>query len=488
MNNSLAREAALTAALMSPPEYETEWYRPNPDPDFDGDPARLYVEEESGLTLIKDRARPKQRQPEGDDWFVWLLLAGRGFGKTRTGAAWIDLMARTRCAAKDQVLIAGRTPADINTFALRGRGGLLTNYPDIKYFSSDRLLVWPNGVEGIIRSGANPEEFRGFSGDYAWLEEFAAWQYAKEAWMNLTYGVRESEPHILITTTPRPIKTLKKIKAAPSTITVAGSSYENRANLAPSWVENVLDAMKGTRMWRQEAMAELLEEVEGALWSLGTKDGVPGIDDTRVQLDDQGRPILPDFVRVVAAVDPQGSKAPGHETGIVGAAYGTNGHYYVLMDGSLNGSPAEWGRRAVAMLDRLGADRIVAEVNFGGEMVEHTIRTVRKEVPFKMLHASRGKQQRAEPISALYEQGRVHHVGAFPALEDEMCSFVPGQKQSTENPSPNRMDALVWAIWDLMLASGQGEHGLLFSNSPVDYEAMKEENERIERELRGKAG
>lgn len=377
-------------------------------------------------------ARPSQLPPAGP-WFVWVAMAGRGWGKSRTGGEWLDSQAR-QGKRGDQVLVAGRTPSDVRDYALNGEGGLLRHHPDIDYLPTKRLLVWPNGVEGLIRSGANPEEFRGFSGEKAWLDEFAAWDYPAECWDNLILGLRERNPQVCITTTPRPIPVLKEIMAMPAVVVVRGTSYENLPNLSDVWRTNVLDPMEGTRKGRQEIGGELLEDVEGALWKLGQ------IDALRCKPED-----VPELRRIVVGVDPQGTKATGHETGIVCVGKAANGDLYVIEDASLNGTPNEWAGRTVAVYDKRSADRIVAEKNFGGEMVESTVRSVRASVSFSFVVASRGKQQRAEPIAALYEQGKVHHVGTFPALEDEMCSFTPASSES-----PNRMDALVWAATELI--------------------------------------
>lgn len=331
------------------------------------------------------------------------------------------------------MLLAGRTPADVREYALNGEGGLLRHHPDIDYQPSKRLLTWPNGVTGLIRSGANPEEFRGFSGEFAWLDEFAAWDYPEESWYNLLFGMRERDPRICITSTPRPIKTLREILVSPGTVAVRGSSLENRDNLAEKYIQNVLEPLAGTRRGRQEIEAELLEDAEGALWTLKL------IEELRVHRED-----VPALKRVVVGVDPQGVKAEGSMTGIVCVGLGVDGELYVLEDASVNGTPAEWGAKAVACLERHEGDRIVGERNFGGEMVEHTIRTVAPRASFKLVTASRGKQQRAEPISALYEQGKAHHVGSHAALEDEMCTWTPEAKES-----PNRLDALVWACTEL---------------------------------------
>jgi phage terminase large subunit-like protein len=344
-----------TADLLDSPPYDDPFYADNPDDDLQG------------------VARIKQRPPEGE-WFVWLLMAGRGFGKTRCATAWLNQMVRERCTDGQQVLIAGRTPADVRTFTLKGPGGLLTHYSDIEYFPSRREVVWPNGVVGIIRSGANPEEFRGFSGDYAVLEELAAWQYPEDAWSNLSLGMRESDPRITIATTPRPIKTLKEIKEMPGTVTISGTSFENRDNLAASYITNVLDPLSKTRLGRQEVFAELLEDVPGALWRLETdpKSGLPGINDGRVYPNQ-----VPDLERIVVGVDPQGTKGEGSATGIVVAGISGGGHIYVLADMTINGSPSEWATRVIAAVDKYRADRVVSERNFGGDMVESTIRNVR---------------------------------------------------------------------------------------------------------------
>ena len=405
----------------------------------------------------KKIARPDQLPPAGD-WFTWLVMPGRGWGKTRTGAELTDSVAR-KSPRGAQLLVAGRTPADVRTFALFGSGGLLTHHPDIEYIPSNRLLIWPNGVEGIIRSGANPEEFRGFSGEFAWLDEFGAWDYPAECWNNLIFGMRERNPRICITTTPRPLKILKSIRAEEGTITVKGSSYDNRANLSEKWVKNVLDKLKDSRLGLQEVYGEILEDVEGALWNLKM------IDDARVKMSD-----VPPLIRVAVGVDPQGTKKVddddaiggvnvggdddtryrGPMTGIVVAGIAGNGHIYIMEDVSMNGTPAEWGNRVIATYQTVPCDVIVAERNYGGDMVEHTLRTILKKANIRIVSASRGKTVRAEPISSLYEQGLVHHVSSphgsgLAPLEDEMTSYTPDTAES-----PNRMDAMVWAVSELI--------------------------------------
>ena len=225
----------------------------------------------------------------------------------------------------------------------------------------------------------------------------------------------------------------------PNTVTVMGSSYENAPNLSDAWVENVLKPLEGTRRGRQEVYAEFLEDVEGALWRLIGSDGIPGIDETRATMP------LPEMTRIVVGVDPQGSKKPGAMTGIVVAGLGVDGHGYVLEDASINGTPSEWGKKVVSRYEKWEADRIVVERNFGGEMCESTIKTIDPSVPVTMVTASRGKLPRAEPVAALYEQSRIHHAGIFTELEDEMI-FYEG-----EGASPNRLDAMVWSLTELML-------------------------------------
>jgi phage terminase large subunit-like protein len=409
------------------------------------------------------RARPQQLPPVGY-FFVWLIMAGRGWGKTRTGAELFNDWARSSPPGS-QLLLAGRTPADVRDYALYGEGGLLTHYPDIQYEPTKRVLTWPHRATALIRSGANPEEFRGFSGEKVWLDELASWDYPQECWDNLIFGMRERQPQMVITTTPRPIDLLRSIVRMPGTRVVRGSSYENRENLAPEWVTNVLDPLAGTRLGRQEIGGELIEDVIGALW-------------TAARIEAARWPsgaALPVLERIVVAVDPQGSStgdAPG-TTGIVvagrvarppggpaadggGGGGGPQQEFVVLEDASMSGTPDEWGARAVAALDRWGADRVVAERNFGGEMVESTLRTRRGALPIEIVTASRGKIRRAEPIAALYEQARVHHRGLFARLEDEMVTFTP-----VSAFSPNRLDALVWALASLsgLAAAGGGRGG-----------------------------
>lgn len=326
------------------------------------------------------------------------------------------------------------------------------------YESSKRRLTWSNGAAATLFSAEEPERLRGPQHDTAWCDELGAWKYAQDAWDNLQFGLRlSSSPQACVTTTPRPIALVKELLRDPTTAVTRGSTFDNAANLAARFVAKIRQRYEGTRLGRQELFAELLEDTPGALWTLGL------LERHRVKH-------APDLVRLVVAVDPAASSGEDSaETGIVAAGRSSEGQGYVLADESLRGTPAEWGERAVLAHDRLNADSIVAEANNGGEMVREVICAAARElhrasrrpsphVVVRLVHASRGKATRAEPVSALDEQGRIHHVGTFSALEDQMSTWVPGQD------SPDRMDARVWALTDLMLgpqAEDDSDAGLI---------------------------
>lgn len=382
------------------------------------------------------QARPNQLPPPGA-WRTWLVLAGRGFGKTRTGAEWIRSQVET--SACGRLALVAPTAADARDVMVEGESGLLAIAPPWnrpKYEPSKRRLTWPNGALATLYSADEPERLRGPQHDGAWCDELASWRYA-EAWDMLQFGMRLGDPRTVVTTTPKPKKLLLDLIKADSTAITRGSTYENRANLAPAFLEQIVAKYEGTRLGRQELNAEVLEDVEGALWK-------------RQQLDDLRVSTHPDLTRVVVAVDPAVTSGDdADETGIIVAGIGSDGHGYVLRDQSGRFSPDAWARRAVAAFHAASADRLVAEANNGGDLLETVLRTVDRSIPYTKVHASRGKQTRAEPVAALYEQQRVHHVGGFPELEDQLCGWVPGDK------SPDRLDALVWALTFLML--GQGE-------------------------------
>ena len=382
--------------------------------------------------------RPKQTPPPGD-WRVWLILAGRGFGKTRTGAEYIR-EAITEGTAR-HVALVGPTAADVRDTMIEGESGLLAVFPPDqrpKYEPSKRRVTFRNGAVATAFSADEPDRLRGPNHDLAWADELAAWRYP-EAWDMLVFGLRVGDqPRVVVTTTPRPTAVIRSLVGRHDVVLARGSTYENRSNLAGAFLDEILDRYEGTRLGRQELHAEILADVEGALWDRDS------IDDHRVMS-------APDLVRVVVAIDPAASaKASSSETGVVVAGLGTDGHGYILDDRTTRGTPLEWASAAVAGYHLHNADRLVAEANQGGDMVRHTIETVEAGLPLKMVHASRGKRTRAEPVAALYEQGRVHHVGAFIELEDQLCGWVPGVSES-----PDRLDALVWALTELMVAGSR---------------------------------
>lgn len=409
-------------------------------------------------------ARPEQIAPPGD-WRVWLALAGRGWGKSRTGAEFIREQVENGRAK--HIALVGETAADARDVMVELSESSITKISPPwfkpKFEPTKRRLVWPNGAVATIYSGDDPDQLRGPQHDLAWLDELAKYRYPRQTWDNLMFGLRQlgpdgTEPRILVTTTPRPtplvIELARGIKQLDGSyeprddvIVTGGSSWDNRGNLAKAFLKE-LQRYEGTRLGRQEIHREILDESEGALWSHAL------IDEHRVDR-------APDLDVVVVAVDPMTSEpedvnrkdkksGPPPETGIVTVGRAGD-HIYVVGDASVSDSPKGWAERAIRSWRLARADRVVGEKNQGGAMVKHTIHSVDPDVPVTLVHASRGKKTRAEPVASLYEQGRVHHVGVFPRLEDQMTTWVPGSK------SPDRMDALVWAVTDLLLkGSGSG--------------------------------
>lgn len=384
-------------------------------------------------------ARPKQLPPPGT-WTKWLIRSGRGFGKTRSAAEYIRSL--VTAGSHGRIALVGRIASEPRDVMIEGPAGILTNSPPWNrpvYQPSIRRLTWPNGATAITYSAEEPDQLRGPEHDAAWAEEVASWNppgAAEEAWSNLIFGLRAgTHPRLVITSTPRPVKIMRDLTAEAQsgkgeTVITLGTTYENRANLAPSFFSELITKYEGTRLGRQELEGELLEDVPGALWTRGMLD----------TLRLKAAPAA--LVRVVIGLDPAGGG--DDEIGIVAASKGADGHYYVLGDASCRKPPVGWATEAIALWKRFNGDRIVAEQNYGGDMVEATLRNVDRAIPYRAVVASRGKRVRAEPIAALYEQGLVHHVGAFPALEDQMVNWLPDS-----NESPDRMDALVWALTDL---------------------------------------
>jgi len=380
-------------------------------------------------------ARPKQLPPPGD-WFIWLIRSGRGFGKTRTGAEWI--IHRAQHGPYKPIALVGQTKADVrDTMIEIGESSILKCSPPWfvpHYEPSKRRLTWPNGMVATVFSGDEPGQLRGPQHATAWVDELAKFRYPTETWDMLMLGLRLSEdPRAIVTTTPRPIKVIRDLLADPDTVEVTGSTYENLGNLSPIFIKQVIRRYEGTRLGQQELYGALLDDVPGALWTR------KGIETTRVRE-------APDMVRIVVAVDPAVSAGEeSNEHGLIVAGIDRQRHGYVLEDCTLRGSPSEWAKTAIAAYHRWQANGIIAENNQGGDMVRYTLETIDPAVPVKMVHASRGKMTRAEPVSSLYEQGRVHHVGMFAELEDQLCTWVPGED------SPDRLDALVWAFTELLV-------------------------------------
>jgi phage terminase large subunit-like protein len=380
-------------------------------------------------------ARPEQLAPRGK-WSIWLVKAGRGWGKTRVGAEWVRSVARPGA----RIALVGPTAADVRDVMIEGESGILSvcepwNLPT--YEPSKRRLTWPNGAIATAYSAEEPDRLRGPQHTHAWCDEAAAWA-RPDTWDMAMMGLRLGDhPQVVVTTTPRNVPLMRTIQASPGLIVTRGRTLDNAANLAPSFLTGLMARYEGTRLGRQELEGEDLSDNPDALWQ---RDA---IDATRVRE-------APDLRRVVVAIDPAvTAKDDSDETGIIVAAIGVDGRGYVLADRSGRYKPDEWARVAMRAFDEFQADRIVAEGNQGGDMVAHVLRTAWADAPIRIVHASRGKVARAEPVAALYEQGRVSHVGAFPLLEDQLTGWSPG------GPSPDRLDALVWALTELFLGKGE---------------------------------
>nr|WP_246176740.1 terminase family protein [Parvibaculum sedimenti] len=385
-------------------------------------------------------ARPDQLAPEGP-WTTWLVLGGRGAGKTRSGAEWVR--GEVEAARASRIALIGETFGDVREVMIDGPSGLRAigmrgGRP--RYEASRRRLLWPNGAVAQAFSATEPESLRGPQFDAAWADELAKWRYAEETWDMLQFGLRLGErPRQVVTTTPRPVPILRRLMAEATCAVTRASTHANRANLAESFFRAVIARYEGTRLGRQELDAELIEDNPDALWSRG-------------MIETHRMAMTPELVRVVVAVDPPAtSGASADECGIVVAGVDGEGRAYVLDDRSMGGlTPLAWANRAAKAYRDHDADRIVAEVNQGGEMVSTIMRQVMPTAALRLVRATRGKRVRAEPVAALYERGLVSHVGSFAKLEDQMCDFTGSGK------SPDRLDALVWALTDLML---EGEAG-----------------------------
>lgn len=391
-------------------------------------------------------ARPDQAPPEGD-WTTWLVMGGRGAGKTRTGAEWVRGMALGLApyarAPVGRIALVGETQGDVREVMVEGVSGLLAIHRASErpqWLPSRRRLEWANGAVAQGFSAEDPEALRGPQFAAAWCDELAKWKNAEECWDMLQFGLRLGErPRQVATTTPRPIALMKRLIADPRTVLSRAATRDNATNLAPGFLETIVGRYTGTRLGRQELEGELIEDRPDALWRRDT------IEQARASA-------APRMGRIVVAVDPPASSGKGADAcGLVVAGLGADGHAYVLEDGTMEEvRPARWGRAAIALYHRHAADCLVAEVNQGGEMVTAVLSGIDAGVPVKSVRATRGKWLRAEPVAALYEQARVHHVGTYPKLEDEMCDF--GLDGLSSGRSPDRLDALVWALTALMLS------------------------------------
>lgn len=400
--------------------------------------------------LFEFWAMEHQLPPDGD-WRSWVILGGRGAGKTRAGSEWVRAQVEGsrpldggRCS---RIALVGETYDQVRDVMIHGDSGILACSPPDRrpiWKAGERKLIWPNGAEAQAFSAFDPEALRGPQFDGAWVDELAKWRKAQETWDQLQFALRLGDaPRVCVTTTPRNVGVLKRLLDSPSTVSTHAPTEANRANLAESFLEEVRARYAGTRMGRQELDGVLLADAEGALWTTSM------LENARVSE-------VPELDRIVVAVDPAvSSGASADECGIVvvGARLqGDPGNWrgYVLADRTVQGlSPDGWARAAIAAMDEFGAERLVAEVNQGGALVEQVVRQVDPLVPYKSLHAKRGKAARAEPVAALYEQGRVRHVAGLVTLEEQMCQMTARGFEGTG--SPDRVDALVWALHELIV-------------------------------------
>ncbi|MEP3441579.1 MAG: terminase family protein [Sulfitobacter sp.] len=395
-------------------------------------------------------AMPHQLPPEGE-WRSWVIMGGRGAGKTRAGAEWVRSVvegARPLDAGRcRRVALVGETIEQVREVMIFGDSGILACSPADRrpdWEASRKRLVWPNGAVATVHSAHDPEGLRGPQFDAAWVDEIAKWKKSQETWDMLQFALRlGDQPQVCVTTTPRNVGVLKALLKSPSTVVTHAPTEANRANLAASFLEEVRARYRGTRLGRQELDGVLLADAEGALW-------------TSEMLEKARVSDVPALDRIVVAVDPATtSGASSDECGIVVAGVQCSGppqdwRAFVLADCTVTGlGPNGWARAAVGAMERFGADRLVAEVNQGGQMVREVIRQVDPLVPYKGVHASRGKVARAEPVAALYEQGRVRHVMDLDGLEDQMCRMT--RRGYEGDGSPDRVDALVWALHELMI-------------------------------------
>jgi phage terminase large subunit-like protein len=396
-------------------------------------------------------ARPGQMPPAGD-WRTWLMLAGRGYGKTRAGSEWVQYLAEEPDL---RIALVGPTEDEVRNVMVEGASGLLNVAPDDlrpEWEPSRGMLTWPTGSRAFVYSGANPEGLRGPEHDFAWCDELAKWVGAEGAWDNLMFGLRRGRyPRALATTTPRPTPLLRRLVARKDVAVTRGRTADNRM-LAASFVDYVTALYAGTRLGRQELEGELIEDVEGALW---TRALIEKCRATAMGAVTSDCPLTRALTRVVIGVDPPAS-ASGDACGIVACGLGPDGTGYVLGDHSVRGlSPEGWARAVAGAAERWSADRVIVETNQGGEMVESVLRGVDSGLPVRPVKARFGKAKRAEPVAARFEAGKAKFAGAFPELEDELCGLTSGGGYEGPGRSPDRADAMVWAMADLLLGTAK---------------------------------
>jgi len=391
-------------------------------------------------------ARPEQLEPTGD-WNIWIALAGRGWGKTRAGVEWVRHQIKS---GKKRIAAVAPTNSDIRRVMVEGESGFLNvcwkndktyrggklGYPN--WSPTNRTLTWENGAKVEFYSAEDPERLRGPQFHAAWADEVAAWRNQQDVWDMLQFTLRLGrKPRVMVTTTPKPTKLMRALIASPQSHITRGSTFDNIDNLAKPFLETIKKEYEGTRLGNQELYAEMLEEADGALWTTEVLDGC-----TVEQKD------IPELNRIVVSIDPAvTSKTESDMTGVIVAGIDVNGIGYVLEDATDRYSPAEWAAKAISLYQEYSADRIVAERNQGGDMVRRTLEAEDEAVPIRLVHASRGKMARAEPISALYERGKVKHAKGLDELETQMRTWEPLGSMG----SPDRLDACVWALTDLML-------------------------------------
>lgn len=450
-NSALAKQAIMPSTWEKPDlRFASDWIASAPQEEIEGFLDSLSAEALAALPwLFEFWALDHQMPPEGD-WRSWVVLGGRGAGKTRAGAEWVRSIVESDMPVDPgecgRIALVGETFDQARDVMVFGDSGILACTPPDRrpeWQSTRRRLIWPNGAIAEVFSASSPEALRGPQFDAAWVDELGKWRKARDAWDMLQFALRLGEnPRQVVTTTPRNSRVLREILASGSTVTTTAPSEANRANLASSFLKEVRARYGGTRLARQELDGVLLSDVDGALWS--------GDMLKSARADD-----VPELDRIIVAVDPAvSSKSSSDATGIVVVGAEMKGprndwRVHVLEDATVQGaSPNAWGKAVLRVFKKWNADRVVAETNQGGGLVESVLRQTAPELPYRAVHASKGKAARAEPVAALYEQGRVFHHGDLALLEEQMCEMTV--RGFAGQNSPDRVDALVWGVTDLM--------------------------------------